>query len=268
MSKSIGIISIKGGVGKTAIASSLAADLANHYGKKVLLVDANYSAPNLGLHMDVLEPIKTVHDVLSGKARPISAVHKRYGVDVIPGNLDNSRELNYFKLKDRLDQIKGDYDFTIIDSSPNMNDELLSAMLASDHLFVVTTPDFPTLSCSLKAAKLAKQRGKPIAGVIVNKIREPKYEINLDNIEETLGIPVVARIPDDKSNVGALFMRIPTSVYDRKSKFSKEINKLSAALTYNDEKGLGFRKLLGLGFRREQVNRQVLKESFYKSLFS
>ena len=53
MVKTIGVISIKGGVGKTTIASSLAADLVNHYGKKVLLVDANYSAPNLGLHIDI-----------------------------------------------------------------------------------------------------------------------------------------------------------------------------------------------------------------------
>jgi len=269
MSRSIGIISIKGGVGKTTVASSLAADLVNHYGKKVLLVDANYSAPNLGFHMDVVEPVKTIHDVLSGQARPISAIHKRFGVDVIPGKLSHDKQINYFKLRDRLEQVKNDYDFTIIDSSPSMNDELLSAMLASDNLFVVSTPDYPTLSCSLKAAKLAKQRGKPISGIIVNKVREPKYELDLESIEEGLGIPVVAKIPDDKSNVGALFMRIPTSVYNRKSKFAKEINKLSAALTYNEEKGLGLslRKLLGLGFKKEQVNRQMLKEEFYKSIF-
>ena len=58
---------IKGGVGKTTIASSLASDLVNNFGKKVLLVDANYSAPNLGLHMDIVEPGKTIHDVLAGK---------------------------------------------------------------------------------------------------------------------------------------------------------------------------------------------------------
>ncbi|MFH1290833.1 MAG: ParA family protein, partial [Nanoarchaeota archaeon] len=52
MTKTIGVIAIKGGVGKTTISAALATDLANHYGKKVLLVDANYSAPNLGLHMD------------------------------------------------------------------------------------------------------------------------------------------------------------------------------------------------------------------------
>jgi len=86
MGKIIGILSIKGGVGKTSISSSMAADLAGYYGKKVLLIDSNYSAPNLGLHMDIVEPEKTIHDVLSGKVRMINAVHKRFGVDVVPGS--------------------------------------------------------------------------------------------------------------------------------------------------------------------------------------
>ena len=54
MTKVIGIIAIKGGVGKTTIAASLASNLVNEYHKKVLLVDANFSAPNLGLHMDII----------------------------------------------------------------------------------------------------------------------------------------------------------------------------------------------------------------------
>jgi septum site-determining protein MinD len=268
MGKTIGVISVKGGVGKTTIASSLAADLVNHYGKRVLLVDANYSAPNLGLHMDIVKPGKTIHDVLDGDTRITSAIHNKYGVHVIPGSYSYKDRLNYMKLKDKLKRVKGDYDFTIIDTSPTLNNEILSAILASDDLFVVTTPDYPTLSCSLSAAKLAKQRGKPIRGIIVNKIRDPGYELSLKDIEESCEIPVVARIPDDKVNVRALFTRIPTSIYDKKSDFAKEINRLNAALTNSNEK----KKLLSFfrpkGFKRVEVNRQMLRDSFYRSLFN
>ncbi|MBS3091415.1 MinD/ParA family protein [Candidatus Pacearchaeota archaeon] len=268
MGKTIGIISIKGGVGKTTIAASMAADLVNYYGKKVMLVDANYSAPNLGLHMDIIEPGKTIHDVLSGRARVESAIHKRFGVDVVPGSYVYSKDLNLLKLKDKLAKAKNEYDFIIIDSSPSLNDEVLSAMLASDHLFVVTTPDYPTLSCSLKAAKLARQRGKNVSGVIINKIRDPKYEVDLDNIEASLGIPVVAKIADDKNSVRALFNKTPVSVYNNKSAFAKEINKLNAALTYHVEPVPLWRYLFGKNFKREEVNRSLLKEGFYTSLFS
>jgi len=265
MGKTLGIIAIKGGVGKTTIAASLAADLVNHYGKKVLLVDANYSAPNLGLHMDIVEPKKTIHDVLAGKARITSAIYNKYGVDVIPGSYVYNDRLNYLKLRDKLNGLKKDYDFTIIDSSPSLNAEILSTILASDSLFVVSTADYPTLSCSLRAAKLAKQRGKPIRGIIMNKLRDSGYELSLKEIEEATDIPVVARIPDDKSNVRALFTRIPTTIYNRRSKFSREIGKLSAALTNNSEKRSLFGSLVPKSFRKEEVNRQILRKSFYRS---
>ncbi len=267
VAKTIGIIAVKGGVGKTSVSASLAADLANRHGKKVLLIDANYSAPNLGLHMDVVEPVKTIHDVLSGSADIAHAVHTRYGVDVIPGSFVYDKGINHFKLKGKIGKVKKNYDFVVIDSSPSMNDEILSAMLASDNLFVVTTPDYPTLSCSLKAAKLAKERGIPISGIIINKIRNPKYELDLEEIEKAVEIPVVAKIRDDSSHVEAVFTRVPASIYNGNSKFSREIARLSDAIAGEKTKTSFLKKLFTFRFGKEEVNRQMLRESFYKSMF-
>ena len=44
MVKTIGIVSIKGGVGKSSSVSALGASLANDFNKKVLIVDANFSS--------------------------------------------------------------------------------------------------------------------------------------------------------------------------------------------------------------------------------
>ncbi len=265
--KVIGIIAIKGGVGKTTISASLASDLVNHYGKKVLLIDGNYSAPNLGLHMDIISPEKTIHHALDGKVRIESTIINRYGVDVIPGSYVYDKNLSVLKLKDKLAKIKENYDFVIIDSSPSLNDEVLSVMLASDNVFVVTTPDYPTLSCSLQAAKLARQRGKPISGMIINKIRSPRWEIQMKEIEEAVEIPVVARIPDDKNNIKALFTRIPTSIYRKNCRFSREINRLNAALVGKVEKRSWF-GYFKRDLRKEEVNRQLMKESFYGNVFN
>ena len=266
MSRTLGFISIKGGVGKTTIASSVASSLANHYGRKVLLIDANFSAPNLGLHMDIVKTDKTIHHVLDGKMRTKSAIVNKYGVDVIPGSCSYARDINPLKLKDKIEHLKNEYDFIILDSSPALNDEILACMLASDNIFVVTTPDYPTLSCSLRAAKLARQRGKPISGIVINKIRDPWYELSLKEIEEAVGIPVVARIKDDKTNIRALFTRIPTSVYNSKCTFAREIRKFGAAISGEKEKLSFFQRFLMSGMVKEEVNRQLLKESFYSSL--
>jgi septum site-determining protein MinD len=268
MGKVVGIISIKGGVGKTTLTASLATALASNYGKKVLAIDANFSAPNLGIHLDVLTPEKTIHDVLSGKAHLKDAIHSNHGIDLIPGSFKQYNELPVLKLKDKISSLKEDYDFVILDSSPSLNEEVLSTILASDHLFVVTTPDYPTLSCSIRAAKLAKQRGKPIEGIIINKIRDPDYELRLDDIQETLELPVVARIPDDKANTRALFTRTPIPIYDKRSKFSKEINKLAAALALEEEKEGFWKRIFSQDLRKEHVNRALLKDNLYKSAFS
>lgn len=267
MVKTFGIISIKGGVGKTTISASLASDLANHYGKKVLLIDANYSAPNLGLHMDIVAPEKTIHHVLDKKARVQSAIHEKFGVDVIPGDYIYNSDLNYLKLKDYISSIKNNYDYVIVDSSPSLNDEVLSTIVASDNLFVITTPDYPTISCSLKAAKLAKQRGRPVSGIVINKIRDPAFEISLKEIEKTTDIPVIAKIPDDKTATKALFTRIPISVYNKNSKFAKEISRLNAALTNSPQKFELLRKIIPFNFRKEEINRQLMKQDFYKRSF-
>jgi len=268
MGKTIGVIAIKGGVGKTTISAAIATDLANHYNKKVLLVDANYSAPNLGLHMDILEPEKTIHHALDKKVQMRSAVHNKFGVDVIPGEYVYNKNIPYLKLKDKLKSIKENYDFVVLDSSPSLNDEMLSTMLASDALFVVTTPDYPTLSCTLKAAKLAKQRGTPIAGLIINKIRDPKFELNLKEVEEAVDIPVVAKIPDDKHAVRSLFTRIPLPVYKKRSPLSREVNRLNSTLAQTKEKKPLFQRMMPFDFKRERINRELLKESFYKEIFS
>jgi len=205
--------------------------------------------------------------VLSGSADIAHAVHTRYGVDVIPGSFVYDNGINHFKLKGKINKVKKDYDFVIIDSSPSMNDEIVSAMLASDNLFVVTTPDYPTLSCSLKAAKLAKERGVPISGLIINKIRNPKYELDLEEIERAVEIPVVAKISDDSTHIESIFTRVPASVYNKRSKFSKEIARLSDAIAGEKTKTSFFRRLFAMRFGKEEMNRQVLRESFYKSMF-
>ncbi len=267
MSKTIGIISIKGGVGKTTISASLASDLANNFGKKVLLIDGNFSAPNLGLHMDIVEPAYTIHEVLAKKIKINDTIHSRFNVDVIPGSYIADYDFNPLKLKKEIREIKENYDFVILDSSPSLNIEILSTIFASDNLFIVTTPDYSTLSCSIKAAKFAQQCGKTISGIVINKIHDSNYEFTLKDIEEALEIPVVAKIHYDKNAYRSAFVRIPAPLFNKKSNLSREINNLSRALTGQKEKR-SFMQWLFPKIKKEAVNRQLLKENFYNSLFS
>ncbi len=156
--KTIGVISIKGGVGKTTTVVNLATSLAKENQKKVLIVDANFSSPNVGLHLGNVNHNCTIHEVIKGKADAKQAIHSHeYGFHYIPASLTHTNSLNYNHLKQKLSSLKKHYDYLILDSSPSLNDELAATINAADDLYVVSSPDLPTLSTTLRAVRLAKE---------------------------------------------------------------------------------------------------------------
>ena len=263
MTKTIGIISIKGGVGKTTVTSNLGAVLANEFGKKVLLVDANFSAPNLGLHFGLIKPENsTIHDVVVGKA-PIEKatyVHDA-GFHFIPGSLVASGKIDVYALKKKLKDFKKNYDIVLIDSSPTLNSEILATMIASDELLVVTSPDYPTLSCTIRAVKLAKQKNVPIAGLILNKHRGQSFELGIDDIEELAEVPVVASLNDDIRVLEALSLATPVSLHSPRNNVSVEYKKLAASLIgekYEDPRFFSKLKSIFSGSSKVEMNREEM----------
>lgn len=196
MGKTIGIVSLKGGVGKTSTVVSLGAALSEQ-GKKVLLIDGNLSSPSLGLHLDIVNPEKTLHHILNREAQSKEVIHDTGSFHVMPASIFPNKQVSPLMLKNRIKGLKRSYDIILIDSAPTLDEETLAVILASDEIFVVTTPDRPTLSATIKAIKLAKQRGTPISGLILNKVNNKTFEIPFEDIEETLEVPILAVIPHD-----------------------------------------------------------------------
>ena len=262
MGKSIGIISIKGGVGKTFSTISLG-DALSSLGKKVLLVDGNFSAPNLGIHLNVINPESTIHDVLSRSANFHEAIHTFENFDILPAGIFSLKKFNPFDLRKRLNTLKRKYDFIIIDSSPALNEETLAAMLASDEIFIVTTPDYSTLGMTLKAIKMAKQRGTKINGIILNKVYNRNFELSIKDIEDTVEVPVLAVIPHDINVLRSSFNFTPLTTYKPNSNASREYRRLAGALVGEKQNNFNLRNLFNLTPKRHEINREI----FYRSYF-
>ncbi len=261
MGKTIGIVSLKGGVGKTSAVVALGAAIAD-FDKKVLLIDANFSAPNLGLHLNIINPEITLHHVLRRESNIKDAIHELENFDVIPSSM-SGRIINPLKLKDKIKFLKKKYDVILIDSSPSLNEETLAVMLASDGLLVVTTPDYPTLSVTLKAVKLARQRGAPIIGLILNKVYNKNFELSVNDIEKTIEIPVMAVVPHDVNVLKALSESTPSITHKPKSGASVEYKKLAATLVGERYKPFNLRNFFKITPKRHEINREV----FYESVF-
>ncbi len=256
----LAFVSVKGGVGKTTLALETASSLANQYGKKVLLVDANFSAPNIGLYLDLTNEI-TLHDALLGVGLH-NAIYEAHGFDVVPATMDYTEDVDVYRLKKVLEKMKYRYDYILLDSSPH-HSEMKPVIAAADKVFVITTPDHVTLATSLKAAMLAKKNKTPVEGVIVNRIRDPRHEADLGDIEEIMGVPVLAKIKDHKKMIRAMHHKVPITLHDERNCVSREISKFVSSIVGEPERPFTFLdKILpfNMSFSKEIVNRQLHKE--------
>ncbi|MBI1972614.1 AAA family ATPase [Candidatus Woesearchaeota archaeon] len=263
-SKIIGIISIKGGVGKTSVTANIGAALAQEFNKNVIIVDANFSAPNLGLHFGLTQPSVTLHDVLSNKVDIGDAIHEYdKHLHLVPGSLLNEK-INPYALREKVKKLKAYYDVILLDSSPNLNDELRAVMLASDQLLVVTNPDFPTLSTTMHAVKVARQKRTPIVGLVLNRVRGKSFELSVEEIEESCGVPIIGVLPEAITMPESVAETTPATLYKPHTDVAVEFKKIAAALIdarYRDPRFFAqFRNLFRTDPRKEDVNRDMMRK--------
>lgn len=234
--KVFGVIALKGGVGKTTLTANIGSVLAKDFGKKVLIIDANFSTPHLGLHVGLVTPDYNIHHVLNKEYSVYEAIYQhKIGFHIIPGEL-GAIKINPLELKQVIEPLKKIYDFIIIDSSPSLNEEMAAAMQISDEILVVSSPDYPTLSSTIHAVEVAKSKGRKIRGIIINKVRKKSFELASKDIADASEVPVLARIPDDIAVQAALAKMDPVTNYNQKIEVSKKIKGLVANLISEKEK--------------------------------
>ena len=238
-SKIFSIIALKGGVGKTTVVANLGAALADEYDKKVLIVDANFSTPHLGLHVGLIEPEHHLHRVLSDESSINEAVYEHpIGFHIIPGKLAPTI-VDCDLLKEKLEPLRDSYDVILIDSSPSLNHEMLAAMQASDEIIVVSSPDYPTLSSTLHAISIAKERGTNIRGLIINKVRGKNFELGSKEIGNASQVKVLASLPDEIKVLSALSKMTPVVIDSPKIEVSKLYKTLAGSLINEKPKKKG-----------------------------
>lgn len=230
-----GIITItsgKGGVGKTTTAINLGSAI-NQFGKEVIIVDANLTTPNIGLHLGApIVPVSLNH-VLLGKAKVSDAVYEhKSGTKIIPSSL-SVRELSDIqpeRLRDVAKRLKKISDFVILDSAAGLGDEAVAAFDAADEIIIVTNPEIPAVTDALKASKLAEQLGKEVKGVIVTRVRGDKTEMPILNIRDMLELPILGVIPEDRNVPKSVLMKNALVYTHPKSRASRAYRKLAAKL--------------------------------------
>lgn len=235
MTKIITIASGKGGVGKTTTAINLGAAL-NGFGRNVIVVDANLTTPNVGLHLGApLVPVSLNH-VLYGKAKIADAIYEHEsGTKIVPSSLSikDLRNLEHGKLKEVTKRLRRMADFIILDSAAGLGEEAVAALEAGDEVILVTNPEIPAVTDALKASKLAEQLGKKVSGVVVTRFTGEKVQMPISNILDMLELPLLGIVPEDKNVARAVVMKDALLHVAPKSKAARAYRMLAAKIMGN-----------------------------------
>ncbi|MBU2590301.1 MAG: cell division ATPase MinD, partial [Nanoarchaeota archaeon] len=237
MTKFIAIMAGKGGTGKTTTSVNLGAALS-YFGKDVIVVDANLTTPNVGLHLGVpVVPIH-LHHVLQGKNEIHEAVYIHpAGLKIVPGSiaLSDLHITNPEKLSSSLKKLrKLKPDFVLVDGAAGLGREALNAISAVDDLLIVTNAELPAITDAMKTIKLAEDYKKNVIGVVLTKTGQSNSEITIRSVESMLERPVISVIPYDVSIKHALKMKDAVVFTHPRSKPAVSYKKLAAALIGQD----------------------------------
>lgn len=216
MGHTICIVSLKGGVGKTATAVNLSLSLAL-LGKNTMLVDGDpQGSATTGVGIDKRRLKKTLYDVLMGKSRLEDTI-VRAGINslkVVPvrgelfraeHELEASRDREKI-LSRLLLKHKKEYDYVVIDTPPSLSLISVNGIAAADSILIPLQCEYPAYESFVQLLRFidyAKQKLNPdlrISGVLLT-MRDAGEKISdriVQNIRTRLGQKVFdAVIPRD-----------------------------------------------------------------------
>ncbi len=209
--KVIGVISGKGGVGKSSITSMLAVAEAKK-GKKVAIMDADITGPSIPKAFGMTEKAQ-------GNDEALLPVMTDLGIKIMSINLLLEDETDPVVWRGPIlggvinqfwsDVIWGDIDVMFVDMPPGTGDVALTVYqsLPVDGIVIVTSPQQLVGMIVQKAVKMANMMDIPIVGIVENMayFRCPECggehkifgDSHIDDIAAAYGIDAIAKLPLD-----------------------------------------------------------------------
>jgi len=232
MPRVIGIISGKGGVGKTVVAINLAAALSKWYRKRVLLVDCNITTSHVGLYLGLYSTPITLNDALKGAVAVEKTIYNHpCGIDVIPASLklEDLKDADWNLVNSKISPLFNNYDFILLDSSPGFNRESIITMQTCNEVLMVTTPIVHTVADIIKCRQLSEEFGVKPLGVVLNMVRKKPYELSTDEVTDMTGLYVLTSVPYDDKVMESIISKMP--VINFHSKVNASFLNLASHLT-------------------------------------
>lgn len=258
MGKIIAVANQKGGVGKTTTSINFSTLLAKR-GKKVLLIDADPQGnATSGVGMDKNVELSVYDLIINDESDPKETIQKTEikNLSICPSNINlagaevelvsmMSRE---YRMKEKLDSIKQDYDYIIIDCPPSLGLITLNSFTAADSVLIPVQCEYYALEGLgqlLNTVQLVQKhlnKNLQIEGALLtmydvrtNLSNQVVKEVNKyfeDKVYKTV-IPRNVKLSEAPS------YGMPISIYDPRSKGAKSYDKFVKEFLKNNETNKG-----------------------------
>lgn len=209
--KVIGIVSGKGGVGKSSVTSMLAVTMQRRKNQAAIL-DADITGPSIPQCFGI-------HERASGSDDGIFPAVTETGIEIMSMNLILNRETDPVVWRGPViagaikqfwsDVIWNEVDYMFVDLPPGTGDVPLTVFqsIPLDGIIIVTSPQELVSMIVSKAVEMANLMNVPIIGLVENysyvkcpccgEIIRVYGESHIDSVAEKYGLKVLGKIPMD-----------------------------------------------------------------------
>jgi len=208
--KVLAFVPCKGGSGATFLATNLAYILAAQENKRVALIDFNLQLGDAALFLSDSKSSISIADVtrqihrLDGAFLASSMIHilPNLGILPAPNEPEKATEIKPEHVNPLLQVAINNYDYVILDISRRMDAVSIQALDKAHTIFPVLQQTLPFIRDAKRLITIFHSLGyrDNKLQVIVNR-HDRNSEITLDDIENTLRVPVFKSIPNNFSVV-------------------------------------------------------------------
>jgi pilus assembly protein CpaE len=226
--KIVSVFSMKGGVGKTVLATNLGVALADAQVKAVL-VDLDLQFGDCGIMLG-LQPTQTIADSAAAFDRLDTEMLQgqlashRSGLSVLlaPVQPEQAEKITPARVTRILELLQEMFDIIVLDTSATFDETTLMALDRSDQVYAVTMMDIASIKNTRIALQKLRQLGysTEMVEIVLNRA-DSKVWLVPNEVEQAIGSPVSFRIPSDRLVPRAVNKGIPVVLDSPRSEVAR-----------------------------------------------